>query len=266
MARSCSLDELPVELHHHIVSYLDKDSAKSLRLAYATPKIIAATGVVLFETLVLRLGNHRSSRTILNNLRSCLLTLNDEVDLDTNRILPHVRTLVVDTRYPFVVTDELISTRTEWRMPNSGFSLSECAENVPSEEVASFLDLFEKVFSTTWGRLKVLKWQTSEFPPILAHNQIAELLLSPAILTRKKYEFTISHNFSTPSTLTQYLQNLSSCDRLEVIGQYTKNEEIDDENMNAVAQLIRRCDKLKSLHYCFENGLMIIVSTFSGTQ
>ncbi|KAF3155419.1 hypothetical protein EYR41_001071 [Orbilia oligospora] len=255
-----SFNKLPFELHHNIVQYLDNDSAKSLRLAYPTPKIIATTGATVFKTLVLRLGNHKNSRTKLDNLRSCLLTENNEIDLSTDGTLTHVRTLVVDTRYPFVVTDEFTWTRSKWRtsghlnMPSNSRCLADCAEIVPDEELNSFLDLFTKVLSTISGRLKSLRWQTSDLLPFPVYDQIAKLLFSPMVLIQKKYEFTVSHTFATPYALTQYLKPLSSCDRLEIIGASTKSteEEIDRIDMAAVAELISRCHGLNSFNYTYQ--------------
>ncbi|KAK6520872.1 hypothetical protein TWF506_001115 [Arthrobotrys conoides] len=253
-APSNSFNGLPFELYHDIIKYLDKDSAKSLRLACPTPRFIATTGTTLFTTLVLRLGNHRHSRTRLNNLRSCLLTENNEVDLNASRILKHVRTLVVDTRYPVVVTDEMISTRPEWRARSYSRDLADCAGVVPSDEIELFLDLLTKVFSGIWGRLKSLRWQTSDYLPIPRYNQISQLFFSPTVLIQKKYEFTVSHIFSAPYTLTEFLQPLSSCDRLEIIGKGTKSYDgaIDAGDTAAIAKLVSRCPRLKSFNYTYE--------------
>ncbi|KAK6536809.1 hypothetical protein TWF281_001020 [Arthrobotrys megalospora] len=241
---------LPFELYGDIIQYLDKESTKSLRLAYPSPKILATTSLSLFETLVLRLGNHRNSRSILERLRSCLLTTNDG-DLSTNVILANVRTLVVDTRYPFEVTDEFISTRPKWRGSDGDITLVDFANDVPDEEIASFLDLLKRVFSAVSGRLRSLKWQTSDFLVLETYNEIAKLLCPPA--TQGKYELTISHTFSQPWVLTEYLQPLSNCHRLEIVGQYIqKDTDVESADMAAVTDLIQRSNQLKSLSFACE--------------
>ncbi|KAK6503339.1 hypothetical protein TWF481_008362 [Arthrobotrys musiformis] len=258
MTQPSSFENLPSELHDEIIKYLDNDSAKSLRLAYPTPQILTTTSDTIFETLVLRLGNHRNSRNRLDNLRSCLLEENGQVELSTNGILRHVRTLVVDTRYPFVVTDQLISTRRVWRFPDEDVDLlGPGAHGVypPDEEVALFLDLLKKVFYAISSPLKSLRWQTSHLLKSEVHEEIAELFCSSTVLGPRNYEFTVSFSSNVPHLLIPYLRPLSGCDHLYIVEKYGGGYEMELDDMVAVVELIRRCPKLKGFTCNYENWI-----------
>ncbi|KAK6361358.1 hypothetical protein TWF730_005092 [Orbilia blumenaviensis] len=245
-----SFNKLPFELQSDITGYLDKDAAKSLRLACPTPKVLAITGPIVFETLVVRLGNHRDSQAILDNLRHCLLNANNNIDFESNGILKYVRRLVVDTRYPFVVDDDFIATRPEWHAKQVD-KADDYATVVSDEYIDSFMEVLKLIFSTISGRLKSLKWQTSDFPNFDLHGKLAQLLCIPA--TEREYELTVSCSFGYTCTLLQYLEPISGCDHFQIAGHHIAScVDWDSTNIIGLTTLLQRCKRLKSFYFISE--------------
>ncbi|EPS35546.1 hypothetical protein H072_11109 [Dactylellina haptotyla CBS 200.50] len=204
------LSRLPFEILSEISARLDKKSLKSFRLACVDPAVSAATGAPLFDTVALRLGTLDWS---LGRAKSQPLDL---IDLNCANA---VKILVIDTRHPYVVHEELCDKRYrrfmdknyEFRNQMDPSDERIYESKIPEWEFEAFLELVES-FVEAAENLQTIHWRTSREVTEEFHTQMASLLCGWAAVTGCRLGITLSlrESRSMATGVELYLQNLSN--------------------------------------------------------
>ncbi|KAF3906960.1 hypothetical protein AA313_de0209946 [Arthrobotrys entomopaga] len=270
--------KLPIELLHEICLDLDIASLKSLKLASTDLKTHAAANTILFETLTLRLGTLEWSRVGAESRLpyiNYLTTANGHDKLDSNAIaplsecmdlgfFPFVKTLVIDTRFPFVVTSEKCFER---HQAIEGFDsyILEYEDNVaPYEELitqseqAALLKILGKVLAFS-KNLHVVRWRGSDSIPLDIHREMCLILCSP--LQERRFELDISFTIRTDKmdkTYYQYLTAISCAQHLSLMICKTdidscRESILTPEDLHELATLVERTQSLKTFEFFNEN-------------
>ncbi|KAF3930005.1 hypothetical protein AA313_de0210422 [Arthrobotrys entomopaga] len=138
---------LPYELVREITLHLDKASIKALRLAYPTPKICDATSKLIFDTAVLRLGtlewSDRGAAKRLSYLDGLSNFGSESV------VFTKCTKLVLDTRYPFIVTAKNCIALHQLIEREGDFALADkfmgnYKQPLTEHEEASFIELLRR--------------------------------------------------------------------------------------------------------------------------
>ncbi|KAF3934638.1 hypothetical protein ABW20_dc0102536 [Dactylellina cionopaga] len=140
--------KLPNELVREICSYLDQASLKSLRQTCSDPVISTSTGEILFKTLVFRLGTLEWTEF---GAVPRLAQISQSVKVQSEiTFLDNVKTLIIDTRYPFTVIQEDCIIRHEliesmgryWRYKRH---IQPFEQLISKKEQISLVELLQKV-------------------------------------------------------------------------------------------------------------------------
>ncbi|KAF3929674.1 hypothetical protein AA313_de0202831 [Arthrobotrys entomopaga] len=261
------LSRLPFELLYDISSkYLDSESLKALRAASPRGVVPKATEPLLFRNLRLRLGNHPDSQQKVARLHEYLEYYSSQTraslqkdtgrDATTGGIFQYARKLFVDTRYPFVVTADLIFAREEYTDMNGGnFNFYDKKTNghevpVTTEEMKLFSDALKHALTLLKNQLVSIRWQTSDAFPRELHDDIATALCVPE--TQRRYSLSVSLKIRDFRATEKYLQNISHCSTLEVDYQNSHAKKIFEPNVQFVGDTIRRCGNLKAFAIDFQ--------------
>ncbi|KAK6358169.1 hypothetical protein TWF730_007522 [Orbilia blumenaviensis] len=251
------LAALPYELIREISSNLDKASLKSLRLAYPKPKLCAATAGLLFQTIELRLGTLAWSVAGANSRLSYLdnLTRTNKWVLDNP--LATCRKLLIDTRYPWVVTPEgcigasqisrdivPYDAWIEQRRVLDNFMIL-----VPESQRNEFLELVTKVLAVVKD-LRIVEWRTTSSLPIQLHRGISSLLCTP--IETRGFALDIAVSVSTFPEKCEYLDALSNAQymAIKVFGSGShRGDHHGLEEMREAGEVVNRCPDIKGFEF-----------------
>ncbi|KAK6359083.1 hypothetical protein TWF696_000251 [Orbilia brochopaga] len=250
MASLSPLCDLPFELFGEVAANLDKASIKALRLACPTPKVSAATRPLLFRSIALRLGTLDWTLNWARSRFACLDALQDEAALQWS-IFSECRKLVIDTRYPFVVTaDKAIDRRDEVdKLGIQAFEdelIDPLRVSIPEIEQEAFLSLLRRVHSAATG-LHTVEWRTTDDAPLEMHNDICDLLFPPAAAQRYTLDVAIT---VTPSEGTPYLEKLANINFLAIkIAARRRSEFNPSAEFQNTGDVVKRCPDLRGFEF-----------------
>ncbi|KAK6348103.1 hypothetical protein TWF718_005918 [Orbilia javanica] len=251
------LAALPYELIREISVNLDKASLKSLRLAYPQPKLRAATANLLFQTIELRLGTLEWSFAGAKSRLSYLNSLSAADKQSPDHPLAVCRKLLIDTRYPWVVTPEGCIKANEIshdRAPhNAWFERRRILEDfmvlIPERQRADFVELVGGVLATV-KNLRTVEWRTTSNLPIQAHQGISSLLCKP--IDTRRFALDVAIAVSTFPDKCEYLDALSNVQyvAIKVVGSGPhRGDHHGLEEMREAGEVIKRCPDIKGFEF-----------------
>ncbi|EPS45722.1 hypothetical protein H072_206 [Dactylellina haptotyla CBS 200.50] len=237
------LHKLPYELLRQVCGYLDRNSLKSLRLACPDPKTAAVTSEILFETLVIRLGTPEWSNCgastrlahVYGQAKSSLaFSERWEKTGDTTELVvaprvvrqrvakigfwKNVRTLIVDTRYPYVSTPETCGMR-RGREPGASSIVRNGAitssyskpleQPIPATEEMALVRLLRRILGEAKG-INRIQWKTTTKVPLELHRDLCSLFCDSLDHDIYKVDvaLTLFYGEYIMASYLEFLQNL----------------------------------------------------------
>ncbi|KAK6531872.1 hypothetical protein TWF694_003037 [Orbilia ellipsospora] len=236
------IGRLPLELLHEICSRLDNKSLKSFRLACADPTVSAATASSLFRTVSIGLGTLDWSMARRKA---------QPLDIPDLKHTSCVKELVVDTRYPFYVSEELCLKRYQEfndRTNQSTFLSEKYTELIPEWEQNCFLELLQGLFETL-GAVCRVHWRTSDRSQV-AFQKGLFMILSQYCHDRN-CDLDVSLTLEpTAHHSRAFLYDLSNVRNLEIrsecVSQCLQSSGLSFEDMTGIANIIEQSKDLRS--------------------
>ncbi|KAK6501444.1 hypothetical protein TWF481_009282 [Arthrobotrys musiformis] len=256
--RANPFEALPYELIREISVYLDKASLKSLRLAYPQPKLRAATAKLLFQTVELRIGTLEWSSAGAKSRLSYLNNLTAADKESPDHPLAICRKILIDTRYPWVVTREACIRANEvpkGRAPHAIWieqrkMFDKLMVPIPDEERTEFVELVGGVLATVGKNLRIVEWRTTSSVPIQVHEGIASLLCKP--IDSRGFILDVAISVSTFPDTCEYLDALSNAQyvAIKVIGSGPhRGDHHGLEEMREAGEVVDRCPGIKGFEF-----------------
>ncbi|KAF3289458.1 hypothetical protein TWF970_003236 [Orbilia oligospora] len=251
------LAALPYELIREICLNLDKTSLKSLRLAYPQPKLRAATAKLLFQTIELRLGtlewSFAGAKSRLSHLDGLSFSSNESFD----HPLALCKKLLIDTRYPWVVTPEGCIKANQVphdRVPHDAWleqrrMFDDLMVLIPEKQRTEFVDLVGGVLAAT-RNLRTVEWRTTSSLPIQIHQGISSLLCKP--IDTRGFLLDVAISVSTFSDKCEYLDALSNVQyvAIKVVGSGPhRGDHHGLEEMREAGEVVKRCPDIKGFEF-----------------
>ncbi|KAK6532571.1 hypothetical protein TWF281_006755 [Arthrobotrys megalospora] len=253
------LAALPYELIREISINLDKASLKSLRLAYPQPKLCAATAKLLFQTIELRLGTLEWS---LSGAKSRLLYLESLARANkgsSDHPLAACKKLLIDTRYPWVVTPEGRIKASELPQDPYGVPyqvwldrrkvLDDLMVLIPERQRMEFFELVSGLLAVVKG-LRTVEWRTTSSLPIQLHQGISSLLCKP--IEDRGFVLDVAIAVSTFTDKCEYLDALSDAQymAIKVVGSGPHRADHNGlEEMREAGEVVKRCPDIKGFEF-----------------
>ncbi|KAF3229038.1 hypothetical protein TWF191_002147 [Orbilia oligospora] len=250
------LAALPYELIREICLNLDKSSLKSLRLAYPQPKLRAATAKLLFQTIELRLGTLEWSLAGAKSRLSHLDGFSSGKESFDNP-LALCKKLLIDTRYPWVVTPEGCIKANQVphdRVPHDAWleqrrMFDDLMVLIPEKQRTEFVDLVRGVLAAT-RNLRTVEWRTTSSLPIQVHQGISSLLCKP--IDTRGFLLDVAISVSTFSDKCEYLDALSNVQyvAIKVVGSGPhRGDHHGLEEMREAGEVVKRCPDIKGFEF-----------------
>ncbi|RVD85524.1 uncharacterized protein DFL_003845 [Arthrobotrys flagrans] len=251
------LAALPYELIREISLNLDKASLKALRLAYPRPKLRAVTAKLLFQTIELRLGTLEWSFAGAKSRLSYLDNL-PTVDIEsTGHPLTACKKLLIDTRYPWVVTPEGCIRANQVprdRIPHDAWleqrrTFDDLMVLIPEGQRTEFLELVSGVLAAA-ENLRIVEWRTTSSLPIQVHQGISSLLCKP--IDNRGFTLDVAISVSTFPDKCEYLDALSNAQymAIKVVGSGPhRGDHHGLEEMREAGEVVKRCPDIKGFEF-----------------
>ncbi|KAK6335367.1 hypothetical protein TWF696_002146 [Orbilia brochopaga] len=220
--------KFPFELVREVALYLDRPSLKALRLAFVDKVISTVTAHILFDTIAFRLGVENSDfvawKKRLSTAQSLMcMERNPRVDPSPDGsefqsfFWDHTRTLVLDTRYPILVSDKI---REIDELSWDGDFITRTGKNdqpgvsfMGMKAVEMYYRFLRRVLQTA-NHLCTIRWLTSSELPSKLHAMVAKLLC--AEVKPRKISLEVTMILKNSSRLRFYSDELSNLTRLSV--------------------------------------------------
>ncbi|KAJ6255948.1 hypothetical protein Dda_9239 [Drechslerella dactyloides] len=212
--------KLPFEVSFQILAELDNRSLKALRLAFVNPRVSAAAAKFLFgSVLKLRLGTPQCRFTRIRALLNCFEKPGSSSWVES---LQSLKSLVVDTRFPFIATEEDLRQSKEFsgdKVPklDCNFASKEDAREwlikhmvmASYEDQNDFVRLISRILASA-KNLQTVKWTSGSLTPMNLHWDLSRLLSDKAAIMQYKLEVTLNFDWTVAEGFLEPLANLSS--------------------------------------------------------
>ncbi|KAK6543431.1 hypothetical protein TWF694_000178 [Orbilia ellipsospora] len=271
--------KLPLELLQDICLELDIPSLKAFKIASIEPKTHAAANAILYETLTIRLGTLEWDRTTAQSRIRYIDNImvangDDRPDIDAINsafleypepgLFPFVKTLVVDTRFPFTVTKAKCIERHKAIEALESGAIHYETEVAPYEELiteyeqTAIVQILRTIIALA-EKLKVVRWRGSDAMPLGIHREMCHIICSP--LQKRHFELDISFTIRTDKVDKTYYKYLAAISYPQHLSLMIYGTRVDPsrglvltlEDLHEFATLVERTQNLKTFEFFNEN-------------